>query len=852
MNTYARCIVRHRVIVVVVALAITAVLAYFASGLRIVISPAAMAPQEHPYVRATQLIETVFGTKNMVLIGITPKEGDALQPAVLERVQRITQALRANSGSVRSSLMSLTAPRAKGILAAPDGFEARPLIEHIPATDTDRERIIRILQDNPLYLGSVISKDLKTAAIITELKWHSDGFRTMMAPIESIVRAEEGEDVSINVAGIPVYAAATERFAERINWLFPLAVLVIGLLHYEAFRTWQGFILPLVTALMAVAWGMGIMGLVGRPLDIFNSPTPILILAVAAGHAVQLLKRYYEEYENLRSGRSPLSQFEANREAVVRSMVHAGPVMIVAGSVAALGFLSLLVFRIETIRTFGLFTAIGIGGAVVLEMTFIPALRSMLRPPSDRDRCVEARQRIWDRIPVAIAEALLNPVRSRVLLGVLLIGLLICVGGISRIVINSDYRSFFADDIPVLGDDLRLSEGMGGTSALHIMFETDSVDAVKDPVFLHAIRKVEQYAMSLPQVGKVVSLVDFLERMHRALNNDRADPTGITFPETREGVAQYLLLYSMSGDPDDFDAYVDVDYQRTKMTLLLKASGSMYVEPLLTALEGKVQEIFAPFAGHVKISFGGDVAEAVALSDTMVHNKLINIAQISLAVFVISSIALRSPLAGILTLTPLAIAIAAVFGTMGWTGTPLNVPNSLIAAMAVGIGADYSIYLLFRMREFVQQGHAADDVLRRTFATAGKATLFVATAVGGGYGVLWLSWGFKVHQWLSGFIMIAMLVSALAALTMVPAAVVAWRPRFIFDTARQVVPRAMHPMLPVVAAVVVSATIGDSRPKSVDAKEWESVATEAQVHLGKDASAQERESASMRPHPQES
>ena len=66
--------------------------------------------------------------------------------------------------------------------------------------------------------------------------------------------------------------------------LFPIAVLVIGLLHYEAFRTRQGLVLPLVTALLSVVWGVGIMGLMKVPMDIFNSPTPILILAVAAGH----------------------------------------------------------------------------------------------------------------------------------------------------------------------------------------------------------------------------------------------------------------------------------------------------------------------------------------------------------------------------------------------------------------------------------------------------------------------------------------------------------------------------------------------------------------------------------------
>ena len=39
------------------------------------------------------------------------------------------------------------------------------------------------------------------------------------------------------------------------------------------------------------------------------------------------------------------------------------------------------------------------------------------------------------------------------------------------------------------------------------------------------------------------------------------------------------------------------------------------------------------------------------------------------------------------------------FGLMGLTGIPLNIATSLISAMAVGIGADYAIYLIYRFRE---------------------------------------------------------------------------------------------------------------------------------------------------------
>jgi hypothetical protein len=122
---------------------------------------------------------------------------------------------------------------------------------------------------------------------------------------------------------------------------------------------------------------------------------------------------------------------------------------------------------------------------------------------------------------------------------------------------------------------------------------------------------------------------------------------------------------------------------------------------------------------------------------------------------------------------------------MGMFGIPLNIPNSLISAMAVGIGADYAIYLLYRMREQVAAGQDDATATRETLATAGKAALFVATAVAGGYGVLALSFGYNVHKWLSLFIVLAMVVSAWASLTLVPGTLLMMKPRFIFESHRQ-------------------------------------------------------------------
>ena len=111
----------------------------------------------------------------------------------------------------------------------------------------------------------------------------------------------------------------------------PLTFLVIAIMLLASFRNLQGMVIPMLTAVLSTVWGLGLMGHTGLVIDTWNAATPILLIAVAAGHSAQMLKRYIEEVERLGD----------NRAAVIASTVAVGPVMIAAGGVAALGFAAL-------------------------------------------------------------------------------------------------------------------------------------------------------------------------------------------------------------------------------------------------------------------------------------------------------------------------------------------------------------------------------------------------------------------------------------------------------------------------------------------------------------------------------
>lgn len=774
MQGWIRAMIVRRHWVVAITAAVTLLLLLQLKSLSVIIDPDDALPQTHPYIRTNNEVEKIFGNKLTVVIGVTAKSGDIYQPHILEKVKRITDNIRNLPGAVKANVNSLASRKAKNIVGTEEGMVVTPLMEKIPSTPEELAKLQAGVAANPVYENLLVAKDGRTTQIVAEFKKIPGGFKAIDDAVHSVVDPERDDQVDISVGGVPAFLAQLERYSARMGFLFPLAVLLIGLIHYEAFRTWQALLLPLVTALIAVIWAVGVLALTGQPMDVFNASTPILILAIAAGHAVQILKRYYEEYAVLRSVRPDLSDSQRNELAVLNSLTKVGPVMVVACTVAALGFLSLMIFEIKSIRTFGLFTGSGVLAALVLELTFIPALRSMLRPPTEREFHREKTETFWDRLTERFYR-LVTEQRKLIYLSSMGLIALLSLGGYWLEIDNSQ-KGYFFGKIPVMQDDDRLNARMAGTNTIYVLVDSQTEDGIKNPDVLLGMEKIQQFLISHEQVGKTVSLVDFIKRMNMAMNADRAEASVV--PESSDLVAQYLLLYSNSGEPGDFDSYVDYNYQKANIQAFLKTDSSAYLDDLAQRTLKFARSVLP--AG-MRVEVGGGGTAGVALNEVMIREKILNILQIMAAVFLISSLVFRSLLAGTLILVPLVAAVSVNFGIMGLLGIPLQIATALVSAMAVGIGADYGIYMSYRMREELRKKGDEKEALARAFKSAGKATLFVSSAVAGGFGVLMLSYGFRIHIWMGFLIATAMLVSALTALTLFPALILSLRPKFIFE-----------------------------------------------------------------------
>ncbi|MFN7953072.1 MAG: MMPL family transporter [bacterium] len=724
-----------------------------------------LLPSNDPLIAIDNRILEIYGGGKWTLIGIAPKEGDVFQPWVLERIRDITKDLGTIPHVDADKVVSITARKVKAIEAGAEGeLVVSRLVDAIPETPEQVESVRRHVMAQRLVVGSLVSVDAKVAAIIADIDDldPSPELRNLILDhrIREVIARHADPRMNVYLSGLPIWNAQMDRYTERVMMLLGLAVLVIGVVHFEAFRTLQAMFLPLVTAVMSVAWAIGMLGHLGVPMDGWNSLAPFLILAVAAGHAVQILKRYYEEFRRLGDSRA----------AVVEATTRVGGVMLTAGLIASAGFLTLTLFPIRSVQAFGMVASFGIVSALIIEMTFIPACRMLLPAPKSGEVQAEQHSGLLERVLERLAHALVKA-PARVL--VISLALLACVvWGAFRVEVENSYREAYPVDDPVRIDDLRLDALFGGLNTFNVLVTAPERDGLYDPTLLRSIDELQQYIQRLPGVGRTQSIVDYVKQMNVALNG--GDESFRVIPDSREAVAQLFLLYS--GDPDDFDAVVDHPYQRAVVRAFAKDDHAKYCDQIFNATKTYAENHFPP---TVKVDVaGGVLAIGKAVNDLVIREKIRNAAVICGIIWLLASLVLRSPIAGVLVLIPSVVAALGNVGVMGIIGSWLNLATATITALTVSIGADYSIYFIFRYREEHRRQPDVRKATLNTMLTAGKAIFFVASAIASGSAVICLS-RLAYHRQLGGYVGLSMVTSALAAVTIVPALIILIRPRFL-------------------------------------------------------------------------
>ncbi|MFA5670799.1 MAG: MMPL family transporter, partial [Balneolaceae bacterium] len=339
--------------------------------------------------------------------------------------------------------------------------------------------------------------------------------------------------------------------------------------------------------------------------------------------------------------------------------------------------------------------------------------------------------------------------------------------GTQKVWIDTSFLANFEDDSEIVKTDNFVNTKFGGTSSLNVIISADVPDAFKNPALLKAISEMQADVLNNENVGSSFALTDFIKRMNKVMHDNDAEMAVI--PDSQELVAQYLLLYEFSGDPKALESVIDYDYQTANVTFQLKSDSSAVMNQIISIVDQHKENLTAL---NTTVHYAGNGYKAFVFSELLLEGQIASLLLSFVIVAILLTLLFRNILVGIIGVIPIAITAAINFGVMGLFNVPLSSATALISSIAVGIGVDYAIHLIEHYRNRRLEGYT---IIKATFASihnTGRAIIYNAFAVMGGFAVLIFS-VFPPNRQVGTLIVLNMAISALGTLSILLVAIIA-------------------------------------------------------------------------------
>ena len=787
-------VIRFRWVIVILVVIATL---YFAIQLpRLTFDPDAEAyvPNHHPIRVFWAEAKQRFGLGREIIVAVEAKGPNGIfTPHMLAALRDLTEGIKGLDGVVADEVRSLS--DAEAIVGTEDGLEVVPFYEDPPKTMAEARAIREEVFRNTVYVNRLVSEDASIAVILVRAH-HAERYAPteVYRQVADYVAEHPIEGARILIGGNPAVEAVFGRqMAADLERLIPLAMLVVVTVLFLCFRgvslvqlagrvgaaalvigAWQawsgefgvtallltalatamltlrGVLLPSLVVVVSVVWTWGMQALLGMPVYIAGTLVPPLLLAIGCADGIHILERYFEK----------AATCDDRRRVVLATMDELWRPVVLTALTTAAGFGSLAAGSMTVYQVFGLTTAFGILVAMVMSLTLLPALLAML--PLARPRRRSGSLRLAPRALGALGRWIEAHRRLVLAVGLALIVVFRIAAGNLRI--DYSWVDSLAPNSPVREADHVLRTRYGGTTPLNIIVRAPEAGGIKDPAVLKAMDRVLAELAERPEVGDTRSLAEYLKRMNQAMNADR--PEAYRIPDSRELVAQYLLLYSMSGDPGELDDMVDYDYQAANMSIRLRSDRLKTLDRVVETIESLLDRHLRPLGVTATVTGSGMVLKTVM--DMIFESQVYSLATATALVLLSLWVLFRSLRDALVCMVGPFFTGIANFGGMALLGVPLGPDKAMISAIALGIGIDYSIHLMSRFRDMVEAGMNVNEASVEAMRTSGRAILFNALVVVAGF--LVLTFSTSPSNAIFG-VMIAsnMAVSCVAALVLLPA-----------------------------------------------------------------------------------
>jgi uncharacterized protein len=702
-------------------------------------------PQKHPAFIYSNQAEEWFDIKDGIIIAIENKDG-IYNTGTIQKVKDLTKALQKMKQITKGDVTSLYT--ADNIIGTEDGMDVKAFFKRAPKTDEALEQLRTNVRNNEMIFGRLVSTDETVTVIIAEIE--DDVFsQEFYKQILALGKSFEGPE-KIHVAGRPIVEGTMALLGPAdMKRMVPIVVFVIFLVLLVVLRSFKSTFFTLLVVLFSTVWAFGLMAAIGIPIYAVSTMIPVMLIAIGVADGIHLYSHLHLFMIN-----NP----DATKKEAAMDMINGMWKPVAMTSVTtAVGFISLLTSQVYPIKYFGLFTAFGVMMAMVFSLTLIPAGVMTFGLPRWKNKGKDSENNRGNFAATFSAKIVKYKYATIIITAAVIV---LSITGIGKVWINSSFLDKFEKDSDIVLTDQFINAHFGGTSTLNVILDSEEKDAFKNPDILEAIDRMQQDVDgTLQVVGNSFALTDYLKRMNKVMHADSEKYNII--PESQELIAQYLLLYEMSGDPENLWKVVDYDYKKANLTFQLKSDNSKAINSAIEVIEKHIPELNEK---NVELKYAGSGYKGLVFTDLILKGQIASLLLSLIIVIVLLSFMFKNIIAGLIGSVPIIITSIISFGVMGLLNIPLSTTTALLSSIAIGIGIDYAVHFLERYKIYAAE--TGDKILtsEHTMQHSGRAIVFNAVVVIAGFLVLLFS-VFPPNRALGALVSLNMFTSFLGTVT---------------------------------------------------------------------------------------
>lgn len=721
--------IKSRMIIVGIALLLAVVGLHFAGKVRFDNSMENFFNNDDPaYIAYLEYLDDFVSDEVIYIMYHAPEtEYGPFDLGVMSKIAEITEAFEAEIPFAReaTSLANVEFMRP----GAEDEIVVDELLLDFPETQEELLTIRQEVLAKPQYVGYLVDESATYGAIIVQMT------RSSTDGIEKITYdPEKGEDpnnlyptvsdnafreilsrpqfadsgIEFHISGdVPMNTTYLQVLNQDLILITLATLALVVLLSFVLFRaTWAGLLAPIVVVMLSVILSIALMGWLGWTISTFVIFLPTLIIAVGVAQSVHILLEFQRK----------LGETGDRQQAVKLALSKVGGPCFMAALTTAAGFWVMSFSDLRGLAQVGWVAPVGILATFVFSATLLVVfMAGKSKKPIKGGMGINPLILVLvDRV---ISINLRYPRQISLVSGVLI---LIALAGLPGLRTDFNFLTEFKPHVEWRAHTEYIEEHMGGVLRMSYLVDTGRENGVKDPEVITALEKIQTYADTLPLVKKSYSLADVVKDLNQSFHN--GDPAYYRIPQDPELLAQYLLLYELSGG-EELDEFVTYDFSRTVLEFQIEMQYATKVKAMLNDLDAYIADNPVPTA---EVSPTGIGLLWVGIADYIAETQLVSYSLIFAMIALFLCISFGSIRVGLLSMIPNLAPVVFALGFMGWMDVPLDYVKLLLATIAIGIAVDDTLHLVTRYRSRFYETGDYREALRLGLTDVGPALIITS------------------------------------------------------------------------------------------------------------------------------